>query len=184
LDLSILYGDGPGSERHGYLYREDGASFRLGQNVLKNGQQFDLPLDHFTGRPQAADERSADNLILRQICVLFLKLHNLAVADLPTKLGEKKRFHFARQRVRWQYQWLVRHHFLFNVSDPEIYHRVVVDGERIGALRRRYAIGSSGIDDRLPVRNAFSRISSSLENHFDAHTYTRGALRAAAVPDS
>lgn len=67
LDLNHVYGDGPGSKRDGKLYEKDGASFRLGEiRSPMTGVRFDLPLDN--GYPTAADDRTPENLILRQLC--------------------------------------------------------------------------------------------------------------------
>jgi hypothetical protein len=126
LDLDNLYGDGPESSSHFHLYETDRASFRLGGYPLANGEQFDIPLDG-EGNPQLADSRDNNNLIIRQLHAMFLKLHNVAVRELPTKLPAEERFKRARDRVRWQYQWLVRNDFLKVVCKPSI-HREILAG--------------------------------------------------------
>jgi len=85
--------------------------FRLGEARLPNGAQFDLPLDD-RGEPESADERSSENIILRQLCAMFMKLHNQAVRELPANTPAAERFERARTRVRWQYQWLLRQQYL------------------------------------------------------------------------
>ena len=125
LDLDNLYGDGPESDTHFHLYDKDRASFRLGGHLLPNGGgQFDVPLDE-TGNPQLADSRNNDHLIIRQVHAMFLKLHNVAVRELPEKLPAEQRFKRAQDRVRWQYQWLVRNDFLKVVCKPSIYQEVM-----------------------------------------------------------
>jgi hypothetical protein len=124
LDLDSVYGDGPLSEKHGHLYQEDDASFRLG-DVLVKGEPFDLPLGKHTATAQLVDDRNNENIIVRQVHVLFLKLHNAAVKELPTKLAARERFERARDRVRWQYQWLVRHDFLKQICKPKVYENVI-----------------------------------------------------------
>src|SRR5712671_4348338 len=69
LDLSQLYGDGPGSGKHGVLYNGD--NFRLG-NPVPGGQAFDVPLDPTTKEPALADDRDTENAIIRQVHALFL----------------------------------------------------------------------------------------------------------------
>lgn len=125
LDLHHLYGDGPSSERNAHLYEADGASFRLGTTRSATGVAFDFPLDH-RGFPATADHRNLENLILRQLCVMFLKLHNIAVQELTGSLGKGDRFLRARQRVTGQYQWLVWHDYLRQIIAPEI-HAAVID---------------------------------------------------------
>jgi hypothetical protein len=123
LDLSHIYGGGPGSECDGKLYDKDGASFRLGEvRSTITDQQFDLPLDD-DGLPISADDRTPENLILRQLCVMFMRLHNIAVLEstgTPTQ-----RYQAARQKVVWQYQWLVRRSFMRRVLDEEVYADVI-----------------------------------------------------------
>jgi hypothetical protein len=109
LDLDHLYGEGPTSSRHGHLFQGD--LFRLGEARLPNGEQFDLPLDD-RGQPESADERSSENIVLRQLCAMFMKLHNQAVRELPANTPPAERFLRARTRVLWQYQWLLRQQYL------------------------------------------------------------------------
>ena len=128
LDLDHVYGDGPGSSRHGHLYQSDGASFRLGEPLFK-GEAFDVPIGT-DDQPAIVDERNGENLIIRQIHAMFLKLHNLAVQKLPSAMPACERFDRARQRVRWLYQWLVRSYFLRELCDPAVYDAIVKDGDR------------------------------------------------------
>lgn len=122
LELNQLYGEGPESDMHGDLYEQDKMSFRL-DGPLVNGEQFDVPLDGCK-KPLLADDRSNGNLIIRQLHVMFLKLHNVAVR-------EKACFEKARQKVRWQYQWLIRNDYLFKICSPEVYQDVIERGNRI-----------------------------------------------------
>ncbi|HWM24928.1 MAG TPA: peroxidase family protein [Chthoniobacterales bacterium] len=125
LDLEILYGDGPCSLSHRDLYAADGASFRLGTDVhTPFGEEFDVPLDA-QKEPQLADRRNRENPFIRQIHAMFLKLHNAAVKELPRTLGSRERFERARDRVRWQYQYLVRHDFLRTVCKQEVYQQIM-----------------------------------------------------------
>jgi heme peroxidase len=130
LDLDNLYGDGPFCSKHGHLYATDGVSFRLGESLI-NGEQFDVPLDEKTKMPQLVDDRNNENVIVRQVHAMFLKLHNAAVKELPSKLPARERFERARDRVRWQYQWLIRHHFLKRVCEPKVYDDVITGGHRL-----------------------------------------------------
>jgi hypothetical protein len=130
LDLSSLYGEGPFSkDRH--LYAEDHASLKLGSVRTKQGESFDLPLDPKTSRPLLADSRNNENLIIRQIHAMFLKLHNRAVDALRGEVAEDDLFVEARQRVRWQYQWLVRFDYLQRLCNPAVYRDVVLAGNRL-----------------------------------------------------
>jgi hypothetical protein len=128
LDLDSLYGGGPWSEEDENLYADDGVSFRLGDTTV-NGEFFDVPLHD--GLPQLADVRNNENIIVRQIHAIFLKLHNLAVQELAEmKLPAAVLFQKAEERVRWQYQWLVRHDYLRQICQPGIYRDIIEEGQR------------------------------------------------------
>jgi hypothetical protein len=75
--------------------------------------------------------RNNENAILRQIHALFLNLHNCAVRELPEHMMAKERFEKARERVCWQYQWLVRHDFLKAVCNYSVYDEVVQKGDTL-----------------------------------------------------
>lgn len=148
LDLHHIYGDGPGSKQHGSLYMRDKASFRLGKVStngeacgLPNGEAFDLPLDK-CGCPISADERNTDNIILRQISVLFMKLHNIAVQHLKEEgeMNAKRLFRKARKRVIEQYQWLVRHNFLEHILCNSVYSTLSFRNLQIDWKRGKFAI--------------------------------------------
>ena len=139
LNLNHLYGAGPGSIRHGFLYEPDGCSFRLGSVRNAQGETFDFPLGK--KGPEVAESRNTENLILRQLCVMLLKLHNLAVAELPASLDPQERFNRAKTRVCWQYQWLVREDFLYQLVTHEVYDRVITRSQRrIDWVKKGFAI--------------------------------------------
>lgn len=129
LDLGQIYGDGPDSTTHWHLYDDDRASFRLGNRNLPGNRSFDVPHDE-NGQPQLAEDRNNENLIVRQVHAMFLKLHNRAVQELCTQMSARERFEAARDRVLWQYQWLVRHDFLRRVCHPDVYDSVIGNGTR------------------------------------------------------
>ncbi|MGI8890419.1 MAG: peroxidase family protein [Chthoniobacterales bacterium] len=126
LDLNHLYGDGPYSKKHGHLFASDGASFRLAQLRFGLGDAVDFPLG--PAGPEAVEDRNLENVILRQLCAMFLKLHNCAVQEESKELTPQRRFHRARSRVSWQYQWLVREDYLFRLVKREVYQSLVERG--------------------------------------------------------
>lgn len=139
LELDHLYGDGPRSSRHWDLYESDAASFRIGHSPF-GGEPFDVPFT-LDGQPALVDERNGENVIIRQIHAMFLKLHNVAVRELPISLSPRERFDRARERVRWQYQWLVRSWYLGEICHPEVYDAVIEKGDRrIDWLKSGFAI--------------------------------------------
>lgn len=121
LDLDHVYGGGP--EQSPELYHgESGAElFKLG-STTPTGYPRDLPVEHGTLLVgDGEDRRNLDNLILRQLHLLFLKFHNQAVKQLSAKppcilgienLSAGTIFQRAQRLVRWHYQWIVRHDLL------------------------------------------------------------------------
>jgi hypothetical protein len=109
----------------------------------------DLPRN-VEGIALTGDPREDENLILAQLHVAFLKLHNLIVAN-PALLNASPwyrragdtDFAVARRIVTWHYQWLIRHDYLKQVLDPEIFDKLP---ELEGAKRNR-----PPIDFRIPV---------------------------------
>jgi hypothetical protein len=126
FDLDHVYGGGP--EKSPDLYEgETGAeTFKIGATT-PGGYRRDLPVRH--GRVLIEDTRNLDNLILRQLHVVFLKFHNEAIRQLETNpalaaatepMCAATLFDRARRLVCWHYQWIVRHDFL-----PRILHNDV-----------------------------------------------------------
>lgn len=128
LDLEVLYGGGPATSRE--LYEEDGVRLRIGALTSK-GKAFDICVGK-QGQRILADDRSAENLILRQMTAVFCRLHNFAVEQLrPQFSNEASLLEHAQQRTRWQFQYLVVHDYLPTVLDPDVYRKVFIEGESI-----------------------------------------------------
>ena len=130
FDLDHVYGQGP--EESPYLYEgEPGAeTFKIGATT-PTGYERDLPIRH--GRiliGDMEDTRNLDNLILRQLHVLFLKFHNEAIRQLSDSSSpissmngpiSGSLFERAQRLVRWHYQWIIRHDFLPRVLHPDVW---------------------------------------------------------------
>jgi hypothetical protein len=129
LDLDSVYGDGPFSPKHHHLYK--GIFFRLGETKNQNQAEFDVPLDN-NGLPMIADERNCENAIMRQVHVMFMRLHNLTVKNLDKGgMSDKTLFDAARTLVRWQFQWLVRKDFLPKVCATAVCEAVIEKNQRL-----------------------------------------------------
>jgi hypothetical protein len=129
LDLDSVYGDGPFSSKHHHLY--NGVYFRLGEIKNRNEAEFDVPLDN-NDLPMIADERNCENAIMRQVHVMFMRLHNLMVKKLDNgRISDKTLFEAARTRVRWQFQWLVRENFLPLVCEAAVCEAVTKKNQRL-----------------------------------------------------
>lgn len=129
LMLGSLYGDWPEVEDADLvaLYEPDRMRFRLGQTAKAPAQEFlDLEKDPETivqpikpdlqrrGREALiADRRNDGNLVLSQMHLAFLRVHNRAVDMLEPKLGAGEAcFLAARRLVTLHYHWLILHDFL------------------------------------------------------------------------
>ena len=167
FDLDHVYGGGP--EKSPYLYEgETGAeTFKIGATT-PDGYLRDLPVRH--GRVligDLEDQRNLDNLILRQLHVLFLKFHNEAIRQLETNsalvvatefMGPSSLFERARRLVCWHYQWIIRHDFL-----PRILHNDVWNHQQDRTRRKPGTTFSIPIEFSLAafrfghsmVRNAY-----------------------------
>jgi hypothetical protein len=123
LDLEVLYGAGP--EHSPELYEDDGARLKLGRSENSNSS-FDICTD-VKGERVLADDRSAANLILRQMTAVFCRLHNFAVEQFRADIsGPGDLFQIARRQVQQQFHWLVCEDYLQSILDPIVYETVFV----------------------------------------------------------
>ncbi len=131
LDLDHVYGGGPNHSPHLYRGERGSETFKLG-GTTPTGYPRDLPIENgaiLLGDKE--DRRNLDNLILRQLHVLFLKFHNEAVNQLSAKppaivgienLGPGTTFERAQRLTRWHYQWVVRHDLLSRILHPSVWN--------------------------------------------------------------
>jgi len=129
FDLDHVYAGGPKGSPYLYEGEEGAETFKVGATI-PSGYRRDLPIGH--GRlliGDLHDARNVDNLLLRQLHVVFLKFHNEAIhqlqinpemQSLAESLGQGSLFERARRLVCWHYQWIIRHDYL-----PRILHNDV-----------------------------------------------------------
>jgi hypothetical protein len=115
FDLGSVYGKGPAGSPE--LYDPAKPGYLL---VNAHDELFDLPRDG-VGAAYLGDPRNDENLIVAQLHVVFLRMHNKL-------MDAGKTFEQAQQQLRWTYQYLIVNDFL-----PRIVGQDVVDG----LLRRR-----------------------------------------------
>ncbi|WP_061935073.1 heme peroxidase family protein [Aureimonas sp. AU22] len=103
------------------------------------------------------DARNDENLIVAQLQCAWLRFHNRMV-DRSHETGsgfhDGDRFEWARQRVRWHYQWLVVNAYLPTVCDPAILSRVKTANAPLYAAF--FAAHGSGDARRMPLPLEFS----------------------------
>jgi heme peroxidase len=131
FDLDHIYGGGPAKAPFLYEGSPGEESFKIGAST-PGGYLRDLPVEHgmvLIGDLQ--DARNLDNLILRQLHVVFLKFHNEAIRQLGSNppaitglenLGSGTLFERAQRLVRWHYQRIIRHDFLPRIVHPEVWN--------------------------------------------------------------
>jgi hypothetical protein len=134
LDLDSVYGEGPPLDcqftgppgKESFILERTWPNPALG---LKGGQLKDIPFEGDNAdRPVIGDRvdlRNAENLILRQLHVVFLKAHNEVIARLPDHIGEPDvpqegtLFERARKLVTWTYQWLLWKDYLRRIRGTD-----------------------------------------------------------------
>lgn len=125
LDLSQLYGKGPFDPQGRELY-EDDIRLKVGSRVSSTEGPFDVGLDAACA-PVIADDRTVENVILRQVVSVFARLHNAAVEQFR-KVSKDIEWVFQRARLQtmWQYQWLIWVDYLYWLLDEEVYRSVFI----------------------------------------------------------
>ena len=150
LDLDHLYGGGPNLAP--FLY-EKGRRYRerllVGKNAAPSERCDDLPRNS-QGLALTGDPRQDENLLLAQLHVGFLKLHNAIVdsddemaASPHYKRDGESPFAVAQRVLRWHYQWIVKNDFL-----PAVLHPTIV--ELLPALEKQ-VLATEAQDFRIPV---------------------------------
>ena len=127
LELDNVYGAGPGASPH--LYQKgDSSKFLIGLDT--DGGANDLPRNP----EQVAligDPRNDENLIVSQLHLAFLKLHNAVVDRLRDDgVAARDTFHEAQRRVRWHYQWMIVHEFLPHIVGQDIVDDILSRGRK------------------------------------------------------
>lgn len=140
LDLDHVYGGGPNLSPFLYQNKQENRRaerFLIGKTKSTKGggaiSDNDLPRN-LEGVALAGDSRQDENLILGQLHVLFLKLHNWlldnphALSLSPHYAAAGAPFAQAQRVLRWHYQWIVVHDFLKRILDPAA-HTSVLEAE-------------------------------------------------------
>lgn len=150
LSLTSLYAYGPGSEdaEVNALYAPDGMRFRLGCTVTlppdligqttavpyaridrRSGAQ-DLPRD--AGAVRIADLRNDENLIVSQMHLAFMLLHNKVIDTLHPQIPDPQAcFAAARHLVTLHYQWCILNDYLPRLLAPGVLDVVLQSPPRL-----------------------------------------------------
>lgn len=176
LDLDCVYGRGPDDQP--YMYQGDGLKFQLGRELLEGpgGKVIahDLPRHTWidkTGthhRALIGDKRNDENVIVSQLHGIFLKFHNRFTDDNP-----HLEFAEVQRRVRWHYQYVVLHDFLYKIARHDV----------IESVLPHFKSGKSIFEDspRLlfykPKNDAFMPIEFSTAAYRFGHSMVRPIYR-------
>ena len=118
FDLDNVYGEGPDDEPFMYdQLPERRGQFLIGK--VPSSNEPDLPRNE-QGTALIGDPRNDENVIVSQLQLAFLSLHNRVLARVQTeeKLTGREAFTRAQTLVRWHYQWVVLFDYLPRICGP------------------------------------------------------------------
>jgi hypothetical protein len=125
FDLDSVYLAGP--EASPYLYANPETNYGelvIGTSRAASGTEADLPRNH-EGRAIIGDPRNDENIIVSQLQLAFLKLHNRVLEEVRTQgLASDNRgaaFLRAQQTVRWFYQYVVWNDFVRRLAHDDLW---------------------------------------------------------------
>ncbi|MEM7077247.1 MAG: peroxidase family protein [Pseudomonadota bacterium] len=126
LNLDSLYGQ-PGDDLQDKLFDADGR-FRLDAVPGAPGA---ADLHRPTGGiPQIPEQRNDENVIVRQLHVLWLQLHNKIVTNHLGAQSREQRIRFAQAFVVMLFQAMVTRDLLHRLCQPRVYDLYVSQGKR------------------------------------------------------
>ncbi len=163
FDLDSLYGSGPNDEPFQYDGASGNTKFLIEQNTAGEA---DLPRNS-QDIALIGDPRNDENVIVSQLQLVFLKLHNKLVDQLAGDgVAAERLFEEARRLVRWHYQWVVVDDYLRRLVGDE-----VVD--------ERFSLGADGPKFNLqlyrPKREAYMPVEFSAAAFRFGHSQIRPA---------
>jgi hypothetical protein len=123
FDLDNLYGEGPDDEP--FMY-ERGDPGRLLIGAGKGEGELDLPRNS-EGVALIGDKRNDENIIVSQLQLAFLKLHNTVISRVRAEEGltGKDAFTRAQEIVRFHYQHVVLFDFLPRLCGEELVRSLI-----------------------------------------------------------
>jgi len=137
LDLDCIFGEGPEDEPFLYERRSRKLLLLTGETNQNHGQpehlrQFDLARTA-EGVAIIGDPRNDENRIVSQLQLAFIKCYNAYYADFEVKYpnrGAKEIYELARQKLTWQYHWVILHEFLPQMVGEATVRKVRSEGRK------------------------------------------------------
>lgn len=159
LDLDSVYGSG---------YDDTAVPLNQGKFIIgaavdldnRPVRDSDLPRDPRTLAPLVPDDRNDDNLLVAQLHVQFLKLHNWFYERFRAgnwRLQPRQLYALAREQMVLHYHEVVLHDFLQRLLDPLVWAHIVRDdapGLWNPARNRGHGHDDAGAYPSMPVEFA------------------------------
>ncbi len=156
FDLRSVYGGGSAVDPQ--LYDPDyPGMLRLGRS---QGGPFDLPRAA-DGTAYVGDPRNDENLIIAQLQIAFIRLHNQFVAA-------GKSFLEAQRLTRWHYQWVIVNDFLPHILGSGVVEQMLKPGPR----------GTITVDNRFYRPGDSKRPMMPVEYSVAAYRFGHSMIRA------
>ena len=156
FDLGSVYGRGPVADPQLYDPARPGV---LLLSRVQGGPQ-DLPRAA-DGTAFVGDPRNDENLIIAQLQIAFLQLHNQFLASGMS-------FTEAQQQTRWHYQWVIVHDYLPHIVGQDLVTQMLQPGPR----------GTIAVDNRFYRPGNRLRPMMPLEYSVAAYRYGHSMIRA------
>jgi hypothetical protein len=165
FDLDSVYGSGPVDEPFQYERGSRPLRMLIGANAAGDS---DLPRNS-EGTALIGDPRNDENVIVSQLQLLFLRLHNRISAQVAQDAAVQEQLWFeeTQKRVRWLYQWIIVHDYLPRIVGQELVDSLFVREPDTGAIdiRRRFY---------RPKTNAYMPLEFSVAAFRFGHSMIRG----------
>ncbi len=151
LTLESLYAEGPGScdEEVLSLYAANGARFRIARTICLDDAALgmttkfpgkahhrinapDIPRNPLGHVALIADRRNDENLLISQLHLAFMLLHNKLVAALAPQGGDAPQgFDAARRLLTRHYHWIILNDYLPKLLSPGVLAKVMAGPPRL-----------------------------------------------------
>ncbi len=178
FDLDSVYGRGPDDDP--FLYDDDQPPrMLLGKGFDETAgsatTEDDLPRNS-QHRALIGDPRNDENIIVSQLHLAFVKLHNRFVDEVQDEasLGDPRDvFKEAQRRARWHYQWVLVTDFLPRICGQDNVEAIwrTTDGEAPEIVTRFFR----------PKRGAFMPLEFSVAAYRFGHSQVRPTYRINSV---
>lgn len=146
LDLDSLYGRGPFEDPHLFDF-SDFAKLAVGRN---ENREADLPRSDDRSawmgshthasrwrRALIADPRNDENVLVGQVHLAMIRLHNRFVSECSANRDRHAVFQQARRLTTWHYQYVIVNDLLRKLCPEKIWHEVFESRSRGRYFRRR-----------------------------------------------